>query len=172
MGKLLYGIYKTLLWIILKMRFGSSKKSIVIFDLDNTLYNTWPYINKYQKKQELYGKIPIFETMKSNVFEANKEAIIVFLTARKIKTLQATKKRLEKDFKGMKYYLVMVDKSIEKLAYLKFFLKRANKVMYFDDLSFNQENGKEKFYNRVIEKVKELPLTYYGAEHIKKINRL
>lgn len=172
MGKLLYRIYKTYIRVILKMRFRSRRRSIVVFDLDNTLYNTWPYINTYHKKQELYAKIPVFEHMRSNVFEAEKKATIVFLTTRKIKTLQSTRKRLEKDFKGMKYSLVMVDRSIEKLTFLKFFLKGADKVTYFDDLSFYQENGQEKFYDDVINKVKELPLTYYGAEHIKKINKL
>ena len=41
------------------------------------------------------------------------------------------------------------------------------KILYIDDLSYNQENGKIKFYNYVLNELKILNIDYFGYNELK-----
>ena len=52
---------------------------------------------------------------------------------------------------------------------LKLFIKKFSKVIYIDDLTYNQENGEEKLYKDIISTVKKLNLIYLDNNVIKTI---
>ena len=44
------------------------------------------------------------------------------------------------------------------------------KITYIDDLTYNHENSDMKFY-RIIKKFNKLPISYFGYDEIRSINR-
>ena len=162
-------IYIFFIYLKIKNRFNNKSEIIYIFDLDNTIYNTWPYVNKINKN--LYIEIPIFNGMKEQVNSLSKKGKVVFLSARNLRFIFQTKKRLKLDFPTINFQLILVDQPKDKLKYLKFFISNTSKVFYYDDLSYNHENNDLKLYNNTINEVLKLPVEYYGLEVIKNINK-
>ena len=162
--------YHLLIQLRLKIKFNKSDREIYVFDLDNTLYNTWPFLKNIN--EDLYGKVPIFEGMQNIVNNVSKDVRLVFLTARKMKYYIATKNRLKFDFTESNYDLIMVNSAKDKIKYLEFFIAKSTHVVYYDDLSYNHENGEIKFYDETIQKVRELSLEYQDVKAINKINRV
>ena len=58
--------------------------------------------------------------------------------------------------------LFLVPTAEDKLPYLKKALHQTNKITYYDDLSYNHENGQVKFYNSLIDYIKKTPINYIG----------
>ncbi|AZJ35030.1 hypothetical protein D6T69_05640 [Tenacibaculum singaporense] len=168
--KLIKLFYHFITRVKLKYKFRESNNSTYIFDLDNTLYNTWPYLK--ENKGALYLEIPIFEGMKNVIYSLPKDSKLCFLTARNLKFYFQTKKRLELDFNSLDYDLIIVDNTIDKIRYLKFFVEKSDNVFYYDDLSYNHENGTVKYYLDTIKEVEKLPVEYKGADVINVINSI
>jgi ribosome biogenesis SPOUT family RNA methylase Rps3 len=62
-----------------------------------------------------------------------------------------------------------VSKPGDKLFYLNSILQ-THRVIYYDDLSYNHENGKVLFYEKMIEEIKKMDIVYYDYDFIKKLN--
>ena len=67
--------------------------------------------------------------------------------------------------------LFLVPRAEDKLPYLNKALEYATRITYYDDLSYNHENGEVKFYSNVITELKKLRITYIGYQEINKVNR-
>jgi hypothetical protein len=126
-------------------------KNIVIFDIDNTISNTWPnlgsnsYRESYSIAEPFMNVVRLIENLQKNKIP------ILYLSARSYHYYSLTKKWLKK----CKIYngnLILVNKPVDKIAYISYFNDK--KVILFDDLSYNHENFQVKFHTDVLEYIK------------------
>lgn len=148
-----------------------SKKNpkIIIFDLDNTLANTWPsFLEGFESESLRLMSVKPFK----NVLELvnsyiESEEKIVFLTARDYRHYFLTKKWLKQYINGP-FSLILVSKPDQKVKLLGNNLK--NSFVYYDDLSYSHEHGKVKFYSDQIAELMTMSnVKYYGYYEILKI---
>lgn len=148
------------------------ENELVIFDLDNTLTDTFPYLQNRNLKQ-VYSKVPIHSGM-TNILKKclmSKKNVII-LSARSYKYHAITKNWINVNLTQIKEIpLFLVPHAEDKLPYLSKALEYTNRITYYDDLSYNHENGEVKFYSLVITELKKLPINYIGYNEINLINK-
>jgi len=148
----------------------SKKHEAVIFDLDNTLVDTYPLLNR-MSLSEVFRNAKVHPVMVSLLKDFSKKDIKIYiLTSRKINYYYITKFFLiENCMENVPFFLV--SKPIEKIKFLKSATRVFHKVTYYDDLSFNHENGEVKFYQDIINEIHKLPVSYFGYKEIIAINK-
>jgi len=168
-------ISKRIYWLIYLryIKKINHKNELVIFDLDNTIADTFPYLQNRNLK-EVYSKVTIHSGM-TNILEEclmTKKKVII-LSARSFKYHSITKNWINRNLsKIQEIPLFLVPLAEDKLPYLNKALEHTNRITYYDDLSYNHENGKVKFYENLITQVKQLPINYIGYNEINYINNI
>lgn len=139
-------------------------ETIKVFDIDNTIANTWPNLKASRFKHFMYLNLKPLKRilMIANRVNPLKERL-VFISAREHRYYLVTywwlKKHVKQDF-----VLILVHSSEDKIRYLNLIDKP---IHYFDDLSYNHENGEVFFYDRVIAEVqKNSNIVHYGYNDI------
>jgi len=95
-------------------------------------------------------------------------ACVVFITARRYQDYWITRKWLM-DQLIYKSNLIIVNSPEEKLKFIRL-ASQHGKVDYYDDLSYNHENGEIKFYEECIQQVHNIPnVNYFDYYQIKKL---
>ena len=167
-------ICKTIYWLnyLKYVKEINFENELVIFDLDNTLTDTFPYLLDRNIKQ-VYSKVPIHSGT-TNIFKkclVSKKHVII-LSARSYKYHAITKNWIEVNLSQIKKIpLFLVPRAEDKLQYLSKALEYTNRITYYDDLSYNHENGEVMFYSNVINELKKLPINYIGYNEINFINK-
>jgi hypothetical protein len=146
-------------------------KSYVVVDIDNTLADTWHVLHTL-KNVKSYELIP---TLNGTIREIEKKYIGVpriFLSNRNILTYSATLNWLTKNnlFDNKNDLLVLTSLPRQKLFYLKKLMSKSLEIYYYDDLSYNHENGKVEFYSNIISEIKNMKIIYFDYHHINKLN--
>ena len=166
-NKFIFIFYRIIYNKIFRIKFKNNKVSV--FDLDNTIYNTWPnLVNK--SRIYSYNSIDIFKSMQTVVNKRYSKSNIIFLSARKIKFYMETYFILKRDFPNIKFTLILVENTRDKLVYLDFLNQKKLILSYYDDLSYNHENGKILYYENVIKSVNKMNIKYFNHNEILKIN--
>lgn len=149
----------------------SNKANTWVVDIDNTIADTWR--NYFDKKNPIgYIDLPPLEGMCQLLRTNQKETNIIFLSARHYASFWVTKKWLKKQGFDVNQNVILVGHPMEKYELIAPLCATSkSKITFFDDLSYNHENGEVKFYNTVIEKVHQLPVTYIGYNDLLKINK-
>jgi hypothetical protein len=151
----------------------SSNTELYIFDLDNTLADTFPYLSN-TKMKKVYANIPVLIGMVKifkKCIESDKKVIII--SARPFIYYYVTKVWVKKNISFNKNIpIFIVQHPTDKIPYIIYASKKLSKVTYYDDLSYNQENGEVKFYTDVIKTIKSLPINYIGYNEINSINNI
>lgn len=168
--KYLYLKITFLIFYILFLKYTFRKRKIVVFDIDNTIANTWPsLLCKYNSEEDRLLSLPVFdkvvEIAKSHMASGEK---IIFLTARDYRQYFATIKWL-KNIGFAKANLVMVTKPLDKI----FMLKKISKIniVLYDDMSYNHENGCVQFYNKEINLISQMKnIKYFDYNYLTKLN--
>ncbi len=138
-----------------KMNLLPKGSTIYIFDIDNTIANTYG--------QKYLTAVNDFPEMIKLVKEKRKEGMVYFLSARNIITYSSTKQWLQKrGFNTPEYELIFVTEPSKKIKILTDAINKGLQVEYYDDLCYNHENGNIKKYDNVIKAVLELKLKYKG----------
>lgn len=165
-------IYAVLRWyyfLVFKMLLNSEHKDIYVFDLDNTLADTYPYINSTINHLEIPAHKGMIEVLKDKIAD---NQLCIILSARNYKMISLTKKWLKINLGSKKDIpLFLVPRAEDKLPYLMFADKKFENVFYYDDLSYNHENGEIKLYQKVIESIEKTSIHYYGYDKINIINQ-
>jgi len=164
-------IFKIL--FVIKINF-LSKSNIALFDIDNTIANTWPVHNKYfQNIYKKYIELSANINMIDYINEKSKNYNIIYLSCRSPKLYYTTYKWLKKQNLYVNIFnLILVSSPNKKLFYLKYLDKIKINTLYIDDLSYNHENSKIKFYNNLLGKIIKLNnIKHIGYYDIKKINK-
>jgi hypothetical protein len=149
---------------------NKARQKLHIFDLDNTLADTYPSLNN-PDKIKMYQELPIHESMVNIVNkEINKNELCIILSARDYKYKNPTRLWMNKHLSKKDIPFFLVPSAKDKLPYLEKATVSFREVVYYDDLSYNHENGKVKLYSDIINKVRSMPIKYFGHEGINKIN--
>jgi len=160
-------------FILFKYKISTLKNfdEVVIFDLDNTLLDTYPLLNSM-------GLNDVFRSVKThrgmiNLFHdySEKNVFLFILSSRKINFYWITKQYIRQKINS-KVPFYLVSNPLKKIKFLYFSSIFFKKVTLYDDLSYNHENGEVKFYHEIISELKDLPITYFGYSEILKINQL
>jgi FMN phosphatase YigB (HAD superfamily) len=145
---------------------------VYIFDLDNTLADTWPTLKADFESE--YDRILNIEPINNivdifNEFNFNNKDVYI-LSARSYDKYFVTKSWLKKNTNFRKFNrLILVPNVTDKLNILKKINRFYIKIYYYDDLSYNQENGETLFYRDVIEKVKNIVNKHYDLDYIQSL---
>jgi hypothetical protein len=95
------------------------------------------------------------------------DTTILFLSARSSDMYLVTKEWLkDKQLWNNRANLIIVQTPNDKLKYLSELSSEISDVEYYDDLSYNHENGEVLFYSSVIEKVKKMKIHYFDYSYI------
>lgn len=143
----------------------------LVLDIDNTIADSWKDLENYKKNRNQYFKN--LKPLKGTIEHLKKEYStypIIFLSNRNIIDLKITKYWLKKTgFEIKKSLLILTNNPSDKLIYLKYLTDNFD-ITYFDDLSYNQENGEILFYNVVINEVNKMKINYFDYKYINKLN--
>jgi hypothetical protein len=166
-------IFDSIFFFSFKYKVSTLRKfeEVVIFDLDNTLLDTYPLLNKMQlcdvfrKAKTHLGMINLFNQY------IDKEVFLFILSSRKIKFYKITNQYIKQNISvRVPFYLVSIP--FKKIMFLKYSARCFKKVTLYDDLSYNHENGEVKFYYEIISEVKKLSISHFGYHEILNINKL
>ena len=171
--KFVDNIFDSISFILFKYKVSTLEKfeEVVIFDLDNTLLDTYPLLNNmelsdvFRKVKTHLGMINLFNEY------SEKEVFLFILSSRKIKFYRITNQYLKQNI-TTKVPFYLVSEPFKKIKFLKYSACYFKKVTLYDDLSYNHENGEVKFYHEIISEVKKLSISYFDYEEILKINNL
>ncbi|WP_449440724.1 hypothetical protein [Pedobacter steynii] len=161
-----------------KYRFRKSIKSVdekgevYLVDIDNTLADTWPSLQQYVYRSEShrYESLSIFIGMRKFLLDKTKsKKRIIFISARSYLDYFSTRKWLSAN--GLNpHCIILVRRAEDKLDYINELLNKGISTIYIDDLSYGHEFGEMKLYEKVISKLKKLPIKYLGVKEIELIN--
>lgn len=141
----------------------------LVLDIDNTLANTWKYLKTKNKKKISYSEIPLLVKTIEHIKKKYSNLPIVYISHRNILNYYETDIWIQKNIINKNNFLILVSKPGDKLFYLNSILQ-THRVIYYDDLSYNHENGKVLFYEKMIEEIKKMDIVYYDYDFIKKLN--
>lgn len=148
-----------------------SNSCYVVIDIDNTIADTWKVLNKLTDLK-YYEFIPTLDGTIREIEEKYVGVPRIFLSNRNILTYSATCNWLLKnqliDYK--KDLLILTSYPEQKLYYLKQLANKNAQIYYYDDLSYNHENGEVEYYSDVISEVKKINVRYFDYSHIINLN--
>lgn len=155
--------------LIKAMVFARKHKEIAIFDIDNTIADSWPsFLVGYDSERIRLSSIRPFSSMIELVHEYSMSGkAVLFLTARDFHYYSLTKRWLKTYF-SCEFALILVSHPREKIKIIG--RMKSNIVHYFDDLSYAHESGQVKFYNEEIDALSKMPcVTYVGYDDLLKL---
>jgi len=175
MKRIIYFLYSKYYKIYFTRKFkkqlAKEYSDIYIFDIDNTIANTWPsFLQGYNSLEDRLSSLAIFYNMRNHILQLiSLDKKILFLTARPYLAYELTFKWL--DSMGIikdKEDLFLVSKPYEKVELLKN-IKNKN-IFFYDDMTYNHEKGEIKYYDKEIKKVNSLAhIKYFDVGKINKI---
>jgi hypothetical protein len=154
------------------------------------------YDGQFRSVSDKMMRFEPFESMQKHFQTVSPRTRIVFLTARQYIRYFVTKRWLKKHgFEQANSVLVLVEKMKDKAPLLEgvvknYFAKKTPPqylgdfdhqmgitpsesthypVIYFDDLSYNHENGEVLYYEDVIAAVQKIPIRYVGYDELLKM---
>lgn len=156
-----------------RMCLRNRKKSIYIFDLDNTLADTFStLIHRNPNELERLENIVPFERMcaLANKINNSPSRCVFVLTARQYSTEKITQNWVANaGISIVPTSVFIVLSAMQKVWLLKIVAPFCHQITFIDDMSFMNSNGEIEFYEK---EVAALPkkIRYIGNENIRKFN--
>ncbi|MBX7264373.1 MAG: hypothetical protein K1X46_10025 [Chitinophagaceae bacterium] len=174
--------YPIAYFILLKTRkliIGSSNKRIFLFDIDNTIADSWHSLtlNIWANENERLKGLAIFLRMRKlvTILQKNKNNQVIFLTARSYFSRQTTENWLhENGILQTSKNLIITRTAKDKINIIKSLPLAKLEIFYIDDLSHKHEKGTVEMFEDEINCIKKLEklntknFTYYGKSEIDK----
>lgn len=153
----------------------SKKRKIIVFDIDNTIADTWVTLRKdslvsYKNEYDRNLQLALIDGAYDLVNHAQQSYNhILFLSARDPRLYFTTRKWINKNFSELDFTLVLVPNVKMKLMFWKCLSKIQNNLVVIDDLSYNHENNDIKFYqNEIYYLTSNDSIKYFGLDEINK----
>ena len=168
--------------IVLKILF-SKKNKIYVFDIDNTVCDTWKSLPRLSSKKSDYitdekirvSNLQIFRGMQKHIksIYKNNDNYVMYLSLRPIFLWISTMNYLKRhNILDSLSNLVLVNQIDDKFTVINLLSKLTRaKIIFYDDLSYNHEYGKVLYYDTLIKKLEKLDIAYYGYDEILKIQQ-
>ena len=165
--------------ILLKIHhFGGNR--IFIFDIDNTIADTWYSFNEkaYKSNNERLLSLPIYLKMQRLIVALYKSSNnkIFFISSRCFYSYKTTYRWLSSNGFPLHFSdLMIVRKPSDKLKIITGILSTEYSFYFIDDYSYNHEKGKVKFYSSAIDEANYLTckhpnFKYFNFYDIKNFN--
>lgn len=175
MKKLVYFLYNKYFQFYFKIKFhkqiNTRDKEIYIFDIDNTVANTWPsFLQEYKTLEDRLSSLAVFYNMRNYILNIKYSGSkVFFLTARPYSTYNLTFKWLnDMGLIETKKFLFLVSKPYDKVKMLK--QVKNKKIFFYDDMTYNHEQGEIKYYKNEIKQLKKIQnIEYFDVKFINKI---
>ena len=168
--KTIFKLIKKIIFIFFWIKFFFlllPKKDIIIFDIDNTVADTWPsFLKKKISEHERLSNLKAFKNIVNLILNYDSEGKkIIFMSARNYKFYNITKIWIKKNCTKA-FDLILVSNVSEKLKFLKIFKNK--KITLYDDLSYSHEKKRGVlFYEDIIKELKKLNyITYIGYNEL------
>lgn len=149
-------------------------KSLYIFDIDNTIGNTYPTLNqKFATDKERILSVAPFERMKNLVvaLQQSKSRKVLFMTSRSyLQWILTCDWLIQNHIPASLFDVIIVNSPAEKIRLISSICPRQKKITYIDDHSWNHENGQVKFYEPDKLAAENLPIRYIGYKTILRFN--
>ena len=172
MLRLLFTLYFRFLAIFLN--FFLKGKDVLILDIDNTVAFTFESLisDKTISNKDRLATLNPKQNLIAYFEKKYPKHYKIFISARSYRYYWVSYKWLKKNRICFNVFnIILVPKAKDKLWFLNLFSKNCS-VVYFDDLSYNHENGHVLYYQQVIKNVNKLKLNYYDYKDILKIEKL
>ena len=144
-------------------------KRIFLFDIDNTVANTWPsFTNNFKSRRKRLLGLSVFINMRALICQIikDKNNKVIFLTSRRFYDLFVTFKWLRSVGINITIFDVIIVNPKTKIQLIQNAIKFFNpQLFYIDDMTYNHENGKMKTY-KFIKNIYPLPINYFGYKFI------
>ena len=156
---LFYSIYYN--YQVVRISKYKNNNKIYVFDIDNTLTVFHSFSNSQIRSIPRESIIKYVRSLLSSNY------IVLFLSARHIKTYYSTKRWLtHHKILSSSNCLFLVSSVEHKIKILETLINNNELIEYVDDLSYNHENGLVLFYNDLLKKVKDMKLIYRDINFI------
>ena len=155
----------------------NKRRKIFIFDIDNTLADSWrsSLCNKKLTRRELLSGIAVFINMRNLICQIiqNPHNKVIFLTARRFHDLPVTYHWLRSVGIQVSIFDVLIcNHASSKIWLMKLAVNFfAPNIIYVDDLTYNHENGDIKTYP-FVKDLDSLPIQYFGSGFISNVHNL
>jgi hypothetical protein len=168
-----FHLFSLLLFPFFKYSLKKNKR-VFIFDIDNTIADTWQsLLQKWDSEAARTLALPVFESLQKDILklQENSDNQIIFLTARSPKVYPQTIEWLnDKKFNASYSNVFVVPNPTTKITWLSKVCKQYD-IVFIDDLSFHHETGNVKFYQKEIDQLQQIRLTYIGYHELIKIQQ-
>lgn len=146
-----------------------SKDSVIhIYDIDNTLVDTWKYLNSNDK--HILRRLEFHPEMKKLINNLYLNNTVLFFSVRPLKNWNDTRIWLSSNlFKFKWFHLFLFSSPRHKVDFVLRLSSLGFKIVFTDDLSYNHENGDVKFYTEEIIRVNNSTVSYVSYDEINKI---
>jgi hypothetical protein len=156
----------------LKMKYRKNM-TVKIFDIDNTLANTYPTI--CANGQIPFSTLSVFpkvlEMVKKNCADTN--TLVLFFTVRPIRYWLITYWWLNRQTINTSLFnLFICQYPMQKVDLIDRLKKRWSKITLVDDLSYNHEQGEVRFYSSVIDEIKAREINYIGYSELRELQQV
>lgn len=163
-------VYKLTHNIQLFCTLRNAKRSLIIYDIDNTIADTWRQLGSSKNDpKKIYRNLLFFPSMLKRIQDDYKipSNRILFFTVRPIGTWLITLRWLISHKLPVKWHdLFFFSSPTHKIDLLESLVKRGYEIIFIDDLSYNHENGNVLFFVEEIKRVQNMPLIYKGLTEI------
>ncbi len=149
--------------------------TIYIYDIDNTICKTG-YSSKYEGylDKDLVKNLEVYIPIKNKILNQYKcSNNIFFFTVRPIKFWLPTFFWLNRNkFKVNIFQLFFFNSPMKKVKFIEYLVNKGFLIEFYDDMSYNHENGKVLFYKNEIKYIKNLNLKYFGVKYLNLLNQI
>lgn len=158
---------------LLKTRCGPRRQRLIMFDIDNTLADSWPslLINTWSDQNQRLRHLAVFLRMRRLVLALQQSPFnhVVFITARSNFSWRCTHAWLASIGIRVNPWAVIITRTADdKLDLIR--AAKAPVVYLVDDLSAEHETGQVVIRNDLIEQIQRLPVRYFGKDQIDLFN--
>ena len=160
-------LYFRVSFLLIKFYFlKNNYKKIYIYDIDNTLAHSWPYLNDKQKYPQ---HLPYFDKIKEDIhLQISSDSLVIFCSVRPIKLYIQTLKWLKRiNISTSFFQLIFASNPAQKIDFLNIFLELNIPIIFYDDMSYNHENGTVLFYENEIAELQKMNIKFFDAKKLK-----
>jgi hypothetical protein len=153
-------------------RFNKIRRDSIIhiYDIDNTLVDTWKYLNCDNKR--ILRQLEFHPEMKKMISDLYLNNIVLFFSVRPLNNWNDTRFWLSTNlFRFKWFHLFLFSSPRHKVDFVLRLSDLGFKIVFTDDLSYNHENGDVKFYTDEIIRINNSNVTYVSYDDINKITK-
>ena len=159
---------------LIKIKPLDKNKVFYIYDIDNTIAKTANFKNFDGKlNKENVSDLDYYKKITSKVIlNYNNNDIVYFFSVRPINLWIKTYHWIKNIGIELNYTeLFFFHSPLHKVKFVEYLCKKGYTINFYDDMSYNHENDEVLYYQKEIEILRKLPITYFDNKFLIKFNK-